>query len=272
MAEAVIDKARALLATGKKPEAYRDLCEAASEPGLQLEARAALKEMFPVPKEAQDWIRDTLPALFAENADARRKAAKVLMKVALGEYHYKQRDRIGHPQAMDYIKKALASNDPKVAEAAIIATTRVTQFYYRDSDAYQAVLKLLRSPKVNTRRWAVEAATYLGRDRAAEAILPLLSDKFAEVQTEVGRMIMSLAQSKRLSQPAKSKAIDLMLGRFASYASGVRNVILNAMREINDPAVIEALRSAAETEPEEPLRKKIADIIRNLETHGQTVN
>jgi hypothetical protein len=268
MAENAIDKARELFAAGKSHEAHRALCEAATKPSLQHQARAALKETFPVAKEAQDWIRDTLPALLAEDSRARRTAAKVLKKVALDEYGYKQRDRIGHPEAMDYIKKALASADPNVAEAAIIATTRVSQFYYHDPDAYQAVLKLLRSPKANTRRWAVEAATYLGGDRAAEAILPRLSDKSAEVQTEVARMIMSLAQSKRLPQPAKSEALDLMLGRFASYGSGVRNVILNAVREMNDSGVIEALRRLAQTEPEEPLRKKIADIIRNLETGG----
>src|SRR5262245_17245327 len=132
MAEAAVDKARELLAAGKEREAYRALCEAIAEPGQHVEARAALKEMFPLPEPARDWIRDVLPALAAEQTDSRRKAAKVLKKVALGEYDYKQRDRIGHPEAMDYIKKALASGDLNVAEAAIIATTRVSQFYYRD--------------------------------------------------------------------------------------------------------------------------------------------
>jgi len=260
MAHAAIDRSRALYAAGETHQAYRGLGEAVFETGLEHEARTTLAELFPLAKDARRWIGTVLPALFSEDEGERRRAAKALSEAAALEAGDMQRDRIGRPDAMDFIVKALHSGDPKVAEAAAYAT-RLSMRYYEDPRAYQPLVCLLRDANPNTRRWAVEGVSVLGKEAGVELILPLLADSSEAVQTEVARMIMGAARVGRLSPPTRSQAVELMLGRFDSYATRTKNVILNAAREMGGKDVVERLHRLYATENEAPIRTKIAEVL-----------
>jgi HEAT repeat protein len=268
MAENVTQRARKLFEDGETREAHRILCEAILDPQLRREARAVLAELFPTPKEAADWMETVFPGLLSHQVPTRQKAAKELTKMASDEYGRRQRERIGHPEAMEAVIKGLGSEDLKVVEATVFAVARVSQFYYRDPRATQPVLKLFDAPKPNIRRVAVRAVTYLTREDAAERILPLLGDKAGAVQAEVARMIMFLAQSSSLTAKMKSRAIEEMLGRFETRDPAAKEIILNAAREIGGAEALEELRRVATSEPDKSLRKSIAETIRQIESRG----
>ena len=155
------------LCSGETHQAHRTLSEAAFEPGREREARSVLAELFPLGKDAREWVDTLLPALLSDDAGERQKAAKACQK-SLVKAGDRQRDRIGHPDAMDVVVKALDSSDPAVSEAAAFAT-RLSMRYYEDPRAYQPLVGLLRAAKANTRRWAVEGVQRTGQTRGGRA-------------------------------------------------------------------------------------------------------
>lgn len=265
MADKAIERARKLFGDGETREAYRILCEVALDSSGRQAARAALAELFPPSKDAVEWSDTVLPALSSPQAAARQKAAKELTKVASDEYGRRQRERIGHPDAVASIVKALKSDDPKVAEASVYAVARVAQFYYRDPRAVQPAVKRLHDSNADVRRLAVRAVTYLTREDAPALILPLIEDDAAEVQTEVAKMVMFLARAKSLPPSMKPRAVSTLLERFAEYESETKEVVVNAVRDIGSAAAIEGLRKVATSERNGALRKRIIDTVSGLE-------
>jgi HEAT repeat protein len=172
----VIEQARSKLRDGEPDRARRILLEAASGPDLESHARRVFEELFPLTPQQREWMAKTLMNLVSKDAAARAQAANKVGRAVRAEMSYAQQDKIGDPRCLDYLVPALESEDTKVVENVTPAVARAALFYYRDWRAWEPGLRLLRSKKPVTRRWAVALVAYLGREQAIDSILPLFSD------------------------------------------------------------------------------------------------
>lgn len=265
MPPALIEKARSLLAAGQQQEAKGLLLEAASGPDGSADVRRAYVGIFLLTPAQKQWIEGTLSKLAASDATARAKAAKELCRAAAREYSIQNQELIGDPRALDYIVPALESKDEKVAECSVIAVAQGAVFYYRDWRAWQPVLKLLRAKKPNTRRWAVQAAAYLGREEALGHILPLAADAAQYVRDEVSRMLVWLIRQNLLTPGARGGILNEMLPRLDSKNPADRQSVATVLRFLNDAAALEAIRKALKRETDRETRKRMEHTIRCLE-------
>jgi len=267
-ANKLLERAGTLLAKGGADDADRArslVLEAASGPEADPRARRLYEEWFPLTPAQQNWIDGTLAKLGAGQPAVRAKAARELSRAAHKEVTKNQREQIADPRCLDYIIPALRSPDAKVAEAAVAAVGRAAEFYHRDWRAWEPVSAFLKTSNKSTRWKAVQAAAYLGREDAVDAILPLLDDPVEQVRNEAGRMLIVMARSKDLSLAMRKRLSARFADDLASDHELKRLIAVNMLREFNVPASIEPLRTAVEREPDAELRDRIAWSIRCLE-------
>jgi HEAT repeat protein len=213
----------------------------------------------------------TLMKLVSKDAAVRATAAKEVGRAVRSEVSYEQQDKIGDPRCLDYLVPAMESQDAKVTENSASAVARAALFYYRDWRAWKPALGLLKSKRQSIRRWAVDVAAYLGRERAVDAILPLFADEAELVRNEVGAMLIWMARAGHLSAASRKQLAGELARSLPDRELETRCRMIGIVRELNVKSGIEPLRAVLKNEQDQSVREYIDHAIRCLEARNPSL-
>lgn len=213
------------------------------------------------PAEALRNLSDPDPAV-------RLKAAKWLTKTAaLSETSNQVEAWIANAEAMTPIIAALDDPDPKVAEEAVIVVAEASRKYFKDDRAYAGVVRLLKSKRLLTRFWALEAAYWLRGKRCLEDVLPLVEDKANKVKNQALDVIAGAASGK-LNSRLRDRLLQAALPILKDKDSVIRGSAANVLGEIGDRSHLDELQKALKKERNNLTKECMERAIEQIDNKG----
>jgi hypothetical protein len=139
----------------------------------------------------------------------RRKAADLLAREALKEYHVNTATWAGDGAALSALATATGDADPKVSENATATLARLASIYPASREAARPVLtRQLGNPAPDARSFAVQGLGSIAGEEVASLLRPLLDDRAAPVRSTVLRMCRAPpgpAGPTRCTHPGKTE-------------------------------------------------------------------